>query len=350
MNASAQNPEAQSSVPPIVAAPRARGWGKLVAAVLLALAVPMVAQFRVVVPIEKTVLFLGPAMAACALAGWLLGGRLWLFLAWGGLAAWMLSTGLPDAGAFDPLTRGWVLVLAAAFGLTCIIGKDRPFFPRALAATAITLGVALLFLLFGPSRADDLDRAVSNEFARRLDVVTREYEARARTPEWQEFARRFPNAVAVIDRGEAQLPEIARASLAVFPALLALESLALLALAWALYHRATRTRIGPALHRLSEFRFSDQLVWGVVLGVTLLVVPAFSEARMLGLNLVVFFGALYALRGLGVLSWFLAPGKPTPVLLVIAAVLAGPVVGIFSLGLGLADTWIDWRGRVRSAT
>jgi hypothetical protein len=322
----------------------------LVLAVLLALAVPVVAQLRVIVPVEQTVLFIGPAMAVCALIGWMLGGRFWLFVAWGGLAAWMLSVRVPDAGAFDPLSRGWVLLVGAAFGLTCFLGRDQPFFPRALTATAIAFGVAFILLLLGPSRLDDLGRSVADEFARRLDVVTREYEARSRTAEWSEFAQKFPNAVAVIDRGEEQLPEIARAALTVFPALLGLQSLALLALAWALFHRASRARLGPPLHRLSEFRFSDQLVWGVVLGVTLLVVPTLREARTVGLNLVVFFGALYALRGLGVLSWFLAPGKPTPVLLVVAAIVAGPVVGVFSLGLGLADTWIDWRGRMRPAT
>jgi hypothetical protein len=330
--------------------PRARGWWRLVLAVLLALAVPLVAQLRVIVPIEQTVLFIGPAMAACALAGWMLGGKFWLFAAWGGLAVWMLSVRVAAAGAFDPLSRGWVLLLAAAFGLMCVLGRDKAFFPRALAATALALGVAILLLLVGRSRVDDLGRSVASEFSRRLDVVTREYETRTRTAEWREFARRFPNAIAVIERGEQQLPEIARGALTVFPALLGLQSLALLALAWALFHRASRARIGPPLRTLAEFRFSDQLVWGVVLGVTLLVVPSLREARGIGLNLVVFFGALYALRGLGVLSWFLAPGRPTPVLLVIAAVVAGPVVGIFSLGLGLADTWIDWRGRMRSAT
>ena len=350
MSEGVQSPQAPSSVPPIAIAPRARGWWRLVLAVLLALAVPLVAQLRVIVPIEQTVLFIGPAMAACALAGWMRGGRFWLFIAWGGLAIWMLSVRIPGAGTFDPLSRGWVLILAAAFGLMCVLGREKSFFPRALAATAVALGVSVLLLLAGRSRLDDLGRSVASEFSRRLDVVTREYEARSRTPEWQEFARKFPNATAVIDQGEQQLPEMARGALTVFPALLGLQSLALLALSWALFHRASRARIGPPLHSLAEFRFSDQLVWGMVLGVTLLVVPSLREARNVGLNLVVFFGALYALRGLGVLSWFLAPGRPTPVLLVMAAVIAGPVVGIFSLGLGLADTWIDWRGRMRSAT
>ena len=101
---------------------------------------------------------------------------------------------------------------------------------------------------------------------------------------------------------------------------------------------------------LSEFRFNDQLVWGLVAGVTLLVLPTLNEARGLGLNLAAFFGVLYALRGLGVLDWFLAPRGFVRVLFIIAIFLAWPVVGVFSLGLGLGDTWIDWRGRARPTT
>ena len=94
-----------------------------------------------------------------------------------------------------------------------------------------------------------------------------------------------------------------------FPSLLALESLAVLALAWGLYHRVSRARIGPPLAPLKEFRFNDQLVWGLVAGITAVAVPTLTAFRVVGLNLLMFFGALYALRGLGVLTWFFAPGR-----------------------------------------
>lgn len=334
---------------PVSVATPARGWARLLVALVLALSVPVVAQLRLIVPIEQTILFVGPAMAACGLVAWWLGGRLLMFLAWAALATWMLSIHSPSAGTFDPLSRGWALVLAASFGMVSWLQPTRAFFPRALTATAISFAVGLLLLGLVRSDAQDVERSVAGEFSRRLQQVTEEYTQRARTPEWRAFTERFPGAAAVVDQGEQQLPMFARVGIEVFPALLGLQSLAMLALAWAVFHRSSRTRVGPLLRPLAEFRFSDQLVWGVVLGVTLLVLPSLQEVRGVGLNLVVFFGALYALRGLGVLSWFLAPGKPTPVLLVLAACLAGPVVGIFSLGLGLADTWIDWRGRLRPA-
>ena len=34
-------------------------------------------------------------------------------------------------------------------------------------------------------------------------------------------------------------------------------------------------------------------------------------------------------------------------MLVLLALLFTPAVGILALGLGLGDTWVDWRGRAR---
>jgi hypothetical protein len=328
---------------------RPRGWFRLLVGVCVALGVPFIAQLRLIVPIEQTMLFIGPTMASAALVSWWLGGRAFLFAAWATLSVWMLLAPRDTGAVFHTLSVGWVVMLAAAFGLVSLRGNQRPFFPRALAATAITFGCALLVLLVGNAEGGDVGRTVADEFARRLQAVTSAYEARAGTPEWQDMVQRYPALAALVTQGEQQLPALTRWGITLFPALLGLQSMALLALGWALFHRASRTRVGPPLSHLSQFKFSDQLIWGIVLGTTILVVPSMSELRPIGLNVLVFFGALFALRGLGVLSWFLAPGRPAPVLLVLAAALAGPVVGVFALGLGLADTWIDWRGRLKPA-
>jgi hypothetical protein len=131
--------------------------------------------------------------------------------------------------------------------------------------------------------------------------------------------------------------------------LLALESLAALALAWATYHRLGRTRLGAPLQPLREFRFNDQLVWGLIVGLTTILVPTLSTLRGFGQNLLVFFGTLYAVRGLGVLSWFMAPGTLAPVLQVFAA-LAFLFLAVAAIALGLGDTWADWRGRAARPT
>src|SRR6185503_17639405 len=89
---------------------------------------------------------------------------------------------------------------------------------------------------------------------------------------------------------------------------LALESILALAIAWSMYHRLSRARLGPPLGPLRDFRFNDQLVWGLIVGLTIVFLPTLTSVRAVGNNLLVFFGALYAVRGLGVLSWFMAPG------------------------------------------
>jgi hypothetical protein len=151
-----------------------------------------------------------------------------------------------------------------------------------------------------------------------------------------------------------------------FAAMLALESIAALALAWVLYHRLNRVRLGAALAPLREFGFSDQLVWGFVAGLVLVVVPGLNVLDMLGRNLLVFFGALFVLRGAGVVAWSITRvprGRVLAAALAIGAVLLfggssvvpalGTVFGSLAvlppLGLGLSDSWMDWRARARNS-
>ena len=134
---------------------------------------------------------------------------------------------------------------------------------------------------------------------------------------------------------------------AVLPALLALESLAALAIAWAVYHRFSSVPIGPELGRLREFRFNDQLIWGLAVGGTVYFLPPFEEGKTAGLNLLVFFGTLYLFRGIGVLSWVARSQALATVLIILTAISPG-FVGILALGIGVGDTWMDWRSRVPS--
>jgi hypothetical protein len=72
--------------------------------------------------------------------------------------------------------------------------------------------------------------------------------------------------------------------------------------------------------------------------------------RVVGANLVVFFGALYALRGFGVIAWFYPqPTLGSQLAASAAAVVLLPVSLPLAVGLGVTDTWIDWRRRVRTA-
>src|SRR5438045_6102658 len=150
---------------------------------------------------------------------------------------------------------------------------------------------------------------------------------------------------------ERQLNTLSRFGLTVYPSLLALESLVALALAWAIYHRLSPARLGAPLRPLREFRFNDQLVWGLIVGLTIAFLPTLQSFHGVGRNMLVFFYALYALRGFGVLAWFLAPGAILATLTLSFALLSFPtlppntrvagfkllLLAIFALGLG--DTW-----------
>ncbi len=102
--------------------------------------------------------------------------------------------------------------------------------------------------------------------------------------------------------------------------------------------------------RLPEFRFPDGLLWVLIGGLALLVLPLDAWSVRLGSNLVFFMGALYALRGLAVVAALvLGMGAQLPALIALSVVglLLYPIVVAGTLLLGVTDTWLDLRsGRV----
>lgn len=311
---------------------------------------PAVALLRIIVPVEQTILLVGPAIAVCALVSWVQGGKAWLAVTWLLLSGWMLLRPLDGASPFEYMARGWAILLVAAFGVVCAVGGRKLFLSRALSAVGATFvfaGAVLLVAEVSPTR---VQRTLSAELDRRAAPWNAQWQATTQTPEWQQFVEANPRFTAFLEQGLASWNELPDMTVALYPALLALESLAALALAWGLFHRISRSRLGPPLGRLRDFKFGDQLVWGFLVGVVLIVIPSLEGLRELGLNLVTFFGALYILRGLGVLSYFIAARRLAMAMLVALAVIFPPMVGILSLGIGLGDTWIDWRGRARQLT
>lgn len=149
------------------------------------------------------------------------------------------------------------------------------------------------------------------------------------------------------DLVEQQLMALPVTSRTLFPSLAALEALAALALAWALYHRVGRARVGPPLAAVRDFRFNDHMVWGVVAGLGMTLIPGLAIVRAIGANLLVFFGALYTIRGVGVFMWMWSPGRVATALLVVVALIFWNVLGVMALGLGVGDTWLDWRSRAK---
>ncbi len=337
-------------------APSERGWGRLLVALAAFLFAPI--MLGALLPVEDTLLLLLPALAACCLVGWWAGGRMVLALIWVGLAGWVLAQPAV-AGSFYNLVRGWSLLLAGGFGLVCLLGPQRPFFTRALTTLSIAFVIALAMSVRGPLTPERSRQAVEAEFARRNTETMAKVRGYVRDN--PEVLRAMPEVNARLTVVEQALTSVSQTGAGLFPALLLLESLIALALAWTTYHRLSRTRLGAPLGQLKDFRFNDQLVWGLIVGLAIVFVPTLGFLGGAGRNLLLFFGALYAVRGFGVLSWFTAPGALAITLLVGFAMLFWPVLNMVALlgfmllalaafGLGLGDTWADWRSRPRPTT
>lgn len=131
-----------------------------------------------------------------------------------------------------------------------------------------------------------------------------------------------------------------------YPAMLALESLAALGVAWWLYVRLVHNG-SDGLGPFGSFRFNDHLIWLMIAGLILMVVPGDGGVRRIGANMAAFMAGLYAFRG-GAVVAFVSGGVSVlgSVLITIGFLLAAPFLLGFALFLGIADTWLDLRARV----
>ena len=161
------------------------------------------------------------------------------------------------------------------------------------------------------------------------------------------------------DAAPALRPQLSAASVSatevavIFPAAAMLMGFAGLLIAWRWYHilsdQPAGTRPGP----VTEFRFSDHFIWLLVLGLGATIAQisgALPAEAGWPADLLVLFGGLYVARGYAVARtvwgrW--SAGRGTPFLLLLLA----PILVLFLLpfvlasllGLGLADTWLDFR-------
>jgi hypothetical protein len=356
-----------------VAPARSKGsWGRVLALIVF-LAVPLIPQMRVIFPIEQTLMVLVALTASCMIVGWRQGGKLslaviWLMLALG-LIAWPVAPpgapygalermwAFPGTSGYNSLARGWTLLLAASFGLVSLFGSGQAFISRALSTLALAAGLGFALVFLSPGGPTRIGSTMTLEFTRRNDESIDQLRLGAATEPWKDQVDKSPGIQRLNQMTEEQLLEIPKWSSLLVPAVLALESLAAMALAWSLYHRLSAASIGPMLGRLRDFRFNDQLVWGVAVGASVYLLPAFAEAKIAGLNILTFFGSLYVLRGLGILGW-ISRGKVGRLIMavvgsfifaVIVADMLGflisPILPIAALAftLGLGDTWVDWR-------
>jgi len=136
------------------------------------------------------------------------------------------------------------------------------------------------------------------------------------------------------------------------PGMLALQSLAGLALAWQWHGYLTPEPLGAPLAPFREFRIGDAWVWGVIAWLGLLIAPVSGVLKVAGTNLGFVLGALYVLRGAAIVVTFAQVLGVSAVALVIAAgvaaALAAPLLFLLPglCTLGITDTWYQYRRRL----
>jgi hypothetical protein len=354
--------------------PRTPGWPTVLLALLAFVAVPLLpTALQVVLPVTLTVLMVVALIAVCGLIGWWKGGSGLFAVLWLGVAVVMMvplmMTPLVLFVEHGSLvfTIGWVLLLGAAFGIASLLSPWQAFFRRALSAVGIAMVAAFAMVIMVPDgvatvrammTAEYSDRtewviAVVNRLVNTAEKMTADFDRQVNTPEGRAMIKKHSALDSLstlrMKQSESQLRSFAKQAATLVPAFLALESLAALALAWVVYHRIASTPIGPALGAWRDFRFNDQLIWGLAVGATIAFLPAFADGKNAGLNLLLFFGTLYLLRGVGVLSW-VTRGRGAMAILIIATAFAPVSIAALALGVGVGDTWMDWRSRIASAT
>ncbi len=253
-----------------------------------------------------------------------------------GVVLGVLALAGPGTEQLGFAERGYALVLGAWFVLFVAIWPKAQFFSKGLAALAATAGTALTLALFNLDGWSQLDWSIAGRIRDQIRQVL------AFLPSASDA--KFSS---IID-GMYQSAEM---QAAVYPALLALGSLAGLGLVWWTFRRLVTHGAVQPFAPLRDFRFRDELVWVLIAGIVLLLLPQQVGTRA-GSNLLTFMGALYAVRGLAIV--LALTGSPSfGSLLFVGVAMLVPVVPILVMTatfvLGVTDTWLDLRSRPRAA-
>ncbi|MEO6066777.1 MAG: DUF2232 domain-containing protein [Gemmatimonadales bacterium] len=253
---------------------------------------------------------------------WLAGCTLWTEL-------WLASPG----GIAGQTLKAWVVLAAGIFVLLALHPTRRAFDAALGAALGATCGVLVWLTAFRiplSQVAGDGLRTVWDIYRQMGDAL----------PPFRDAANDAADSASMLAT--------------IFPAGVILFGLGGLLLAWRWYHLLVTEPVGAPAGPFREFRFSDHLIWLLVAGM------AGTVAQLSGLlpigtiwpaNLLVLAGALYGARGLAVL-WSSIAGWPAPVLLLAgtAVLFLAPFAFTGLLGVGLADTWLDFRRRAAAAS
>ena len=301
----------------------AREWFTLVGLVLTAVTLSVLAPgILLAVPFALLAIVLPPRRPVVQITG---------------VVLLVLVLSARGTGTFWYFERGWTILLGLWFVVFVNVLPRAGFISRALAAIGASAATSGAFLALG-GRFGRLDGEVAQRLKEAAKLSIDSLGQMLKTKDGESVPNMAEN-----------MYRVAEMQTMLFPALLALASLAALGAAWWMFRRMAASDEQP-LRPLREFRFSDHLVWLLVIGAVLLLIPdqlgATAAANRTGSNLVLFMAALYALRGLAVLV--VIAGAPGPLGMVIGAVLfvlLYPIMMAATMIVGLIDTWLDIRAK-----
>ena len=159
--------------------------------------------------------------------------------------------------------------------------------------------------------------------------------------------RRGGGEIAAREAADAAFLEAVQLQTLIYPAALALATLAALALAVMLSADARGERGFGAFR---EFRFGPDLVWVLIAGLIGVVLPLGAVAFRVGANAIAFMAGLYALRGLAVVVALWSGASPTAwAIAVVLGVVLYPLAIPATVMIGFGDTWLDLRARWKAA-
>ncbi len=240
-------------------------------------------------------------------------------------------------GRLAAATSAYIVLATAAF-VSFVLLKPAPILRQAFRATvAAGLASALLILVIWGSEAWG---ALGWEATRQASLTMRA------------VVRVAPNAFPIFE------PMVRFVSLT-WPGMLALQTLAGLALAWQLYRRIAAPAAGesvtPAPARFKDFYMGDGWVWGIVAWLGVLILPVSSALQVAGTNLGLVASTLYVLRGAAIVATFAeAFGISALALVIVSAATAALAVPLLFVvpglcTLGITDTWYQYRRRLAEA-
>lgn len=253
----------------------------------------------------------------------------------GAMSASLLVLTAQEGARLAAVTSAYVVIVTAAFvGLILMKPGAPPILQQTLRALLIgMLATGALIQLFWGSEAWG---ALAWEATREAGVTMRS------------IVEVAPDTFMIYE------PMVRFVSLT-WPGMLALQTLAGLALAWHLYRRVAFAGAVVTATSFKDFRMGDGWVWGIVAWLGVLILPVSSALHVAGTNLGLIASVLYMLRGAAIVVTFAEAFGVSVVALVIiaglAAALAVPLLFVLPglCTLGITDTWYQYRRRLAAA-